>query len=709
MTIKFANNISTTLALGAGIAATSFDVASTTGFPTLGVGDYFYGTLSNTLGAIEIVQVTSWTGTTVTCTRGAEGTPSAAWSTGDSFEIRITAAGLTTVLNATEVVEEVQTATSGQTVFTLTTFMYVPGENTLSVYVDGVNQIVDLSYAETGTTTVTFISGLHLGALVKFTTLRTSGLTTSAAVVTYEPAGTGAVATTVQDKLRESVSVLDFGGDIQLALNAVNAAGGGTVFVPEGTYTITDPLTMYTKTRLIGDGKGSTVIRKTTGNTVTTTLIDNLVCLDLTPIGAACNCILYVYDAVRAVECEIAGITFTTSGTNATGSPVKYGIVAVGMSESSIHDVTVSYVSSASFVTPVIFLSTITNFTSFQFGQGLSTEVGTSLTITSNYSSRCQKYGYFLRDVKYSIFTANACDSLNEVALCPDYTDRTVNSIAYMFSACYSMDITANGAEQCFGTQFKLDSCIATTVKNNVMIGPASSYTGAGQVAIFYIATTANGVCIEDNFVWNSATPLQGGAVAGQHHDVYSDCANNLGFKYINNWMSASRYATPSPVFGNNVPTYVDSAYQGSQLHGEFTPVMNLLTATGVTLTYGAENKGRYSIINGWMFVDITIHLATVAFTGTLNIYPQVDGIPIVNKATSQAPLLIDYTSNVTWPSTEPFYFQIDSGFKTGLARNRTQSTALGSGGTPSFVTGSTDVKFHCSGHVYVGDQVNIV
>ena len=245
MTIKFANNISTTLALGAGIAATSFDVASTTGFPTLGVGDYFYGTLSNTLGAIEIVQVTSWTGVTVTCTRGAEGTPPAAWSTGDSFEIRITAAGLTTVLNATEVVEEVQTATSGQTVFTLTTFMYVPGENTLSVYVDGVNQIVDLSYTETGTTTVTFISGLHLGALVKFTTLRTSGLTTSAAVVTYEPAGAGAVATTVQAKLRESVSVLDFGavGDgvtddtasIQAAIDYAGTLAQPTeVIVPSG-------------------------------------------------------------------------------------------------------------------------------------------------------------------------------------------------------------------------------------------------------------------------------------------------------------------------------------------------------------------------------------------------------------------------------------------------------------------------------------------
>lgn len=69
-----------------------------------------------------------------------------------------------------------------------------------------------------------------------------------ASLVGFLPAGTGAVARTVQDKLREIVSVKDFGavGDgvtddraaIQACEDYLNARGGGTMLLPDGTYII---------------------------------------------------------------------------------------------------------------------------------------------------------------------------------------------------------------------------------------------------------------------------------------------------------------------------------------------------------------------------------------------------------------------------------------------------------------------------------------
>ena len=147
--------------------------------------------------------------------------------------------------------EEIQTAIASQTVFTLATTSYQPGTNSLSVFVDGVNQYDGSSYAyvETNSTTVTFTAGLHVGALVKFTTVQTqSAGATDASQVSYTPAGTGAVATTVQAKLRESVSVLDFGADptgVADSTDEIQAAltTGQSVFFPDGTYKVTGTLT----------------------------------------------------------------------------------------------------------------------------------------------------------------------------------------------------------------------------------------------------------------------------------------------------------------------------------------------------------------------------------------------------------------------------------------------------------------------------------
>jgi hypothetical protein len=99
---------------------------------------------------------------------------------------------------------------------------------------------------------------------------------TSASLVSYDQGGTGAAIRSVQAKLRDSVSVKDFGAvgdgvadDTAAIQAAITAADGKIVYVPAGTYKVTTSLTWhpsaaagnYAKSlRLLGDGIQSTII-----------------------------------------------------------------------------------------------------------------------------------------------------------------------------------------------------------------------------------------------------------------------------------------------------------------------------------------------------------------------------------------------------------------------------------------------------------------
>jgi hypothetical protein len=143
--------------------------------------------------------------------------------------------------------QEIQTATAGQTVFTLTTMQYQVGANSLSVFVDGVNQYGPgalYAYTETDSTTVTFTTGLHVGAEVKFTTSAINASSYGdASQISYDPPFTGSVVTNVEDKLAQTVSVKDFGAvgdgvadDVAAFSAAGSIASAVQVLVPAGTY-----------------------------------------------------------------------------------------------------------------------------------------------------------------------------------------------------------------------------------------------------------------------------------------------------------------------------------------------------------------------------------------------------------------------------------------------------------------------------------------
>lgn len=159
------------------------------------------------------------------------------------------------------------TATAGQQVFNLTN-SYIKGQNNISVYVNGVLQS---AYGETSTTSVTLTNPASLGDEVVFIINEHSVSTTvtSSDNVTYTPAGTGAVATTVQEKLRETVSVKDFGAvgdgvtdDTAAISSAIDA--GNTIIFPAGTYIVASASSIVktglNNKRLIGN---NAVLKKT--------------------------------------------------------------------------------------------------------------------------------------------------------------------------------------------------------------------------------------------------------------------------------------------------------------------------------------------------------------------------------------------------------------------------------------------------------------
>jgi hypothetical protein len=187
----------------------------------------------------------------------------------------VNAAVYSGILPSGGVTSEIKTATAGQTVFTLAN-SYGPGTRNLSVYINGI-KINSTDYTETNSVTVTLHTGATVGDELEFVVLSAVSLgSTSANNVSYAPAGTG-VTTTVQSKLRESVSVKDFGavGDgvtddtaaIQAALNTLvagtNYQGNPKIRLPAGIYKVTSTLVSANSCSnyvFSGDGLNSTVI-----------------------------------------------------------------------------------------------------------------------------------------------------------------------------------------------------------------------------------------------------------------------------------------------------------------------------------------------------------------------------------------------------------------------------------------------------------------
>ena len=187
--------------------------------------------------------------------------------------------------------------TGAQTAFTLN--VSVPTSALIDVFINGVYQNKN-TFTISGTS-LTFSEAPPAGTdnIEVVVSITIANVETDASIVSFRATDSTAVVRTAQDKMREWVSVEDFGavGDyvpttgigtddtaaIQAALDAVKALGGGALFVPAGIYKISAALN-YSDAPLAIVGQGidnSMIVQVTAGanafnftSTITTNRVD---------------------------------------------------------------------------------------------------------------------------------------------------------------------------------------------------------------------------------------------------------------------------------------------------------------------------------------------------------------------------------------------------------------------------------------------------
>jgi hypothetical protein len=247
------------------------------------------------------------------------------------------------------ITRQVFSGTGSQTVFTLASDPGALG-NSAQVYIGGVYQQRS-TYTIAGTT-LTFSAAPVAGTdNIEFVNFLTSNIgSTSADLVTYTPAGSGAVARSAASKFGEVVSVKDFGAtgdgvtDDTVAVQAcVDAAKNGTnknIYIPAGTYLVShiDMIGLaYSNLTFIGEGQPTFKFKLPPGGRVLipgypdptfarSSLADGIFVLDANVAAQ------YTNDALSIKNVTFIGITFLMDVVADGFDELMHGVCAHGTS-----------------------------------------------------------------------------------------------------------------------------------------------------------------------------------------------------------------------------------------------------------------------------------------------------------------------------------------------------------------------------------------
>lgn len=481
----------------------------------------------------------------------------------------------------------------------------------------------DLPYTPSGgiaaTTVPTAIAELDSEAAKSATLAASSG----SSLLGFLQSGTGAVATTVQTKLRETVSVKDFGavGDgvtddtaaIQAALNASNH-----IFFPAGTYNLGNTsggASIFT----IDAGGGSFSI-KTDGTvkfTVTSASTSNGDIFKITNANGV---------VIDDLEAQDLGFSFATQTgvalinlnaqsskpvTNVTiGSLKGYNITAALRTSGLVSD-RVSNVS----------IGTVYCDTCY-YGVNCMYQ-GDNVAIDALYFKNGQRslYVYGTRGLTANVYSTAARAGSGDVLVSAYYNQLvTTENVSVNYTCVNPVNDTALILMSAFGE----GSQTTRNVSFNVNV------TSTTNAEILAIRAYNNDGTVENtgatNNIWTNIK-VNGSITAASAFtwfNIYPDPTTKGYMDLGTELFLSSTGASLTSKIGANIRTYF-FLWGG----GTFTPVLTGTSTAGVG-TYTTQS-GQYSVIGDRLFFDIA--LVWTAHTGTGSFV--IDGLPINCRASS--------------------------------------------------------------------------
>lgn len=299
--------------------------------------------------------------------------------------------------------------------------------------------------------------------------------TTGASISQYLPAGTGAVATTVQAKLRERVSVKDFGAvgdgvtdDTAAILKAFTHAStqiNPIVYFPAGTYAVTSSATVQFELtegmEVVGDGMAASIIKWTAQNPGTT------ICLIGRPTSATQINFASIRDLAVRGDHDTSGYVSNSS----------YPFLIYKCSSLHIDSVKVTHSRMMSIVTRACYSVDVSNCI-VQYGarDGINTADCNFVKITNNRVEYVDDDAIAVHTTTSSVADRNCVISNNTIRF-----SQGIKALGQR-----STTISSNSLEYCFGQGISVDAI------------PATIPDQSGSTAIMGVVITGNS--IKNNF-----------------------------------------------------------------------------------------------------------------------------------------------------------------------------------------------------------------